>query len=62
MQKQDTSLVTLLSPPQLEVGPISPNPGPIFPIAEAEAVNEVSKLNDGSATENIMAERTKINM
>ena len=45
---------------QLLYGPIEPNPGPILPNADADAVNEVIKsiLNE----ENINAEKININI
>ena len=44
--------------PQLSVGPISPNPGPIFPIEDAAILKDVIISN--SKKEKIIAVATKI--
>ena len=45
MQKLVNHFAISVRWPQLFIGPIEPRPGPIFPIAEAEAVNDVIKSN-----------------
>ena len=43
IQNDATHLPTSCICAQLSIGPIKPKPGPILPIAEAEAVKEVTK-------------------
>ena len=45
MVKEDTHFAKSVRCAQLFDGPIEPKPGPIFPMAEAAAVNEVSTSN-----------------
>ena len=58
IQKEATILGKVDKCPQLLYGPTEPNPGPIFPIEEAEADSEVIKsiLN----IENIIEDTTNI--
>ena len=44
IQKLVNHLAKSVRCPQLPVGPIAPRPGPIFPMAEAEAVKDVIKF------------------
>ena len=45
IQKLVNHLAKSVRYPQFSDGPIAPRPGPIFPMAEAEAVKDVIKSN-----------------
>ncbi len=60
MQKLVSHFAESVKWPQLSVGPILPNPGPIFPIAEADAVKAVSTSKP--VKDNTIAVNTKINI
>ena len=43
MQKHAVPLANVVRCPQLSIGPIDPNPGPILPIDDADALKDVIK-------------------
>ena len=60
MQKLVSHFAKSVKCPQLSDGPIAPSPGPILPIAAADAVKEVSRSNP--VIDKKTAVNTKINI
>ena len=60
MQKLISHFAKSVKCPQLLVGPIAPKPGPILPIADAEAVKAVVKSKP--VVDKIIAVNPKMNM
>ena len=60
IQKHDSHFAIGGKCPHVSEGPIDPNPGPIFPREEADAVNEV--IRSCPNNENRIEDTTKINI